>query len=71
MQISEVVAVGVFCSYFSVIAGLFLLIAQSLSSQNWGGRVYVFISLAVASFVHTWFYMFKFMAASRFSIRSG
>ncbi|KAJ7746323.1 hypothetical protein B0H16DRAFT_1726503 [Mycena metata] len=56
MQISEVVAVGVFCSYFSVIAGLFLLIARSLSSQNWGGRAYVFIALAVVSFVHTWFY---------------
>ncbi|KAJ7715528.1 hypothetical protein B0H16DRAFT_1805173 [Mycena metata] len=55
MQISEVVAVGVFCSYFSIIAGLFLLIARSLSSQNWGGRVYVFIALAVASFVHTCF----------------
>ncbi|KAJ7703800.1 hypothetical protein B0H16DRAFT_1829365 [Mycena metata] len=66
MQISEVVAVGVFCSYFSIIAGLFLLIARSLSSQSWGGRVYVFIVLAVASFVHTWFYMFQFMAASHF-----
>ncbi|KAJ7693993.1 hypothetical protein B0H16DRAFT_1847672, partial [Mycena metata] len=54
MQISEVVAVGVFCSYFSVITGL-LLIARSFSSQNRGGRVYVFIALAVASFVHTWF----------------
>ncbi|KAJ7702541.1 hypothetical protein B0H16DRAFT_1831974, partial [Mycena metata] len=55
MQISEVIAVGVFCSYFSVIAGLFLLIAQSLSCQNCGGRAYVFIALAVTSFVHTWF----------------
>ncbi|KAJ7707952.1 hypothetical protein B0H16DRAFT_1823524 [Mycena metata] len=64
MQILEVVAVNVFCSYFSIIAGLFSLIARSLSSQNWGGRVYVFIALAVASFVHTWFYMFKFMAAN-------
>ncbi|KAJ7703805.1 hypothetical protein B0H16DRAFT_1829405 [Mycena metata] len=59
MQISEVVAVGVFCSYFSIIVGLFLLIARSLSSQNWGGRVYVFIALSVASFVHTWFLEFQ------------
>ncbi|KAJ7713142.1 hypothetical protein B0H16DRAFT_1341714 [Mycena metata] len=55
MQISEVVAVGVFCSYFFIIVGLFLLIARSLSSQNWGGKMYVFIALSVASFVHTWF----------------
>ncbi|KAJ7715550.1 hypothetical protein B0H16DRAFT_1741875 [Mycena metata] len=64
MQISEVVAVGIFCSYFSIIASLFLLIAQSLFSQNWGGRVYVFIALAVASLVHTWFYMFESYSTS-------
>ncbi|KAJ7713155.1 hypothetical protein B0H16DRAFT_1811366 [Mycena metata] len=60
MQILEVVAVSVFCSYFSIIASLFSLIARSLSSQNWGGRVYVFIALAFASFVHTWFCKFPF-----------
>ncbi|KAJ7025568.1 hypothetical protein C8F04DRAFT_1212828 [Mycena alexandri] len=71
MHISELVAVGVFCSYFSIIAGLFLLIARSLFSQDLGSRPYVFIALAITSFVHTWFYMFKFMAATNgFSIPS-
>ncbi|KAJ7026101.1 hypothetical protein C8F04DRAFT_120728 [Mycena alexandri] len=64
MHISELAAVGVFCSYFSIIAGLFLLIARSLFSQDLGSRAYVFIALAITSFVHTWFYMFKFMAWS-------
>ncbi|KAJ7158055.1 hypothetical protein C8R46DRAFT_1165229 [Mycena filopes] len=60
----ELAALGVFCSYLSTIAGLFLFIARSLSAQNFGSRAYVFVALSVASFAHTWFYMFKFMAWS-------
>ncbi|KAJ7471229.1 hypothetical protein B0H11DRAFT_1376039 [Mycena galericulata] len=66
MQVSEVAALSVFCSYFSIIAGLFGLIWSSLRSSriSLGSRAYVFVALAVASFAHTWFYMFKFMAWS-------
>ncbi|KAF7368919.1 hypothetical protein MVEN_00218000 [Mycena venus] len=69
MQIpgSELIAVGVFCSYFSIIAGLLFLILRSLplSGARLGlGRAHVFILLALTSFAHTWFYMFKFMAWS-------
>jgi hypothetical protein len=59
MQISgsELGALGVFCSYFSIIAGLFWVIWTSLSGSatNLGRRAYVFIALALGSFAHTWF----------------
>ncbi|KAJ7653249.1 hypothetical protein DFH06DRAFT_1205124 [Mycena polygramma] len=57
MSVSELAAVGVFCSYFSIIAGLFFLIWNSLPSSgpSLGRRAYVFIALTLASFAHTWF----------------
>ncbi|KAJ7139086.1 hypothetical protein C8R44DRAFT_301105 [Mycena epipterygia] len=63
---SELAALSVFCSYFSIIAGLFSLIWRSLSpgQSSLGTRAYVFIALAIGSFMHTWFYMFKFMTWS-------
>ncbi|KAJ7148680.1 hypothetical protein C8R43DRAFT_1008390 [Mycena crocata] len=61
---SEVGALSVFCSYFSIIAGLFVIILRSLSWRTFGTRAYVFIALTLGSFAHTWFYMFKFMAWS-------
>ncbi|KAJ7661245.1 hypothetical protein B0H17DRAFT_1094345 [Mycena rosella] len=63
---SELVAMSVFGSYFSIIAGLFLVIWRSLFPRPTPVKstAYVFIALALASFGHTWFYMFKFMAWS-------
>ncbi|KAF7377817.1 hypothetical protein MSAN_00205200 [Mycena sanguinolenta] len=62
---SELGALAVFCSYFSIIGGLFLLIFRNLPrSASWGSKAYVFVALTVASFAHTWFYMFSFMAWS-------
>ncbi|KAJ7248231.1 hypothetical protein B0H12DRAFT_1053123 [Mycena haematopus] len=63
---SELGALAVFCSYFSVIGSLFLLIFRKLprSATRPGSSAYVFVALAVASFTHTWFYMFSFMAWS-------
>ncbi|KAJ6460962.1 hypothetical protein C8R45DRAFT_1028785 [Mycena sanguinolenta] len=63
---SELGALAVFCSYFSIIVGLFLLIFRNLppSATRWGSKAYVFVALTVASFAHTWFYMFGFMSWS-------
>ncbi|KAJ6535950.1 hypothetical protein DFH09DRAFT_1042991 [Mycena vulgaris] len=63
---SELTALLVFGSYFSIIAGLFSLIWRSLflRPSSVDKKAYVFIALAAASFGHTWFYMFKFMAWS-------
>ncbi|KAJ7094448.1 hypothetical protein B0H15DRAFT_829629 [Mycena belliarum] len=63
---AQLVALSVFCSYFSIIAGLLVVIWRSLPlrAQSVDSRAYVFVALALASFAHTWFYMFGFMAWS-------
>ncbi|KAJ7198839.1 hypothetical protein GGX14DRAFT_319990, partial [Mycena pura] len=50
-------ACGVFCSYFYIIGGLFILICRGLgrSPSSLGIRAYACITLALASFMHTWF----------------
>ncbi|KAJ6617537.1 hypothetical protein B0H10DRAFT_2164393 [Mycena sp. CBHHK59/15] len=58
MQLSELTALGVFCSYFSIIIALFGLLCKSLFVGSHSGetyRVYVFVALTAASFGHTWF----------------
>ncbi|KAF8218257.1 hypothetical protein K438DRAFT_22005 [Mycena galopus ATCC 62051] len=63
---SQLGALAVFGSYFTVIGGLFLLILRNLprAGARLGSKAYVFIALALASLAHTWLYMFKFMAWS-------
>ncbi|KAK7052425.1 hypothetical protein R3P38DRAFT_1644804 [Favolaschia claudopus] len=64
---NQYVALSVFCCYFALIGGLFLLIFNNLptfSGRRLATSAYVFVALALASFAHTWFYMFKFMAWS-------
>ncbi|KAF7324900.1 hypothetical protein MKEN_00532200 [Mycena kentingensis (nom. inval.)] len=66
LTIAAVCSVGVFVCYFSVIAFLFTLIVRDLATRASVLPVtaYVFIALTIASFTHTWFYMFNFMAWS-------
>ncbi|KAK0186739.1 hypothetical protein F5146DRAFT_142280 [Armillaria mellea] len=66
----KTVALSIFASYFLLICFLFGLIlkdflrptSRSVSVSN--SKVSVFAALTLASFGHTWFYMFKFMSWS-------
>ncbi|KAF7304301.1 hypothetical protein HMN09_00831900 [Mycena chlorophos] len=69
LSTAELGACTVFVSYFAVIAVLFSVIASDLLAraralQSVPKGAYGFLALAVGSFAHTWFYMFKFMAWS-------
>ncbi|KAF9533760.1 hypothetical protein CPB83DRAFT_782282 [Crepidotus variabilis] len=69
MQLPHFAALGVFSVYFLIIAALFIFITkdlQSLASVSSSSIVtrLVFVALTVASFAHTWFYMFYYMAWS-------
>jgi len=69
MDFSNLLALGIFSSYFVLIIGLFSTILKSLPHRDLSAfgtkrHVYAFRALAVFSFIHTWFYMFKFMAWS-------
>jgi len=62
----ELLALGIFCSYFLLIIGLFSIILRSLPpvttyTSAAKQHIYVFWALTVVSLLHTWFYMFKFM----------
>ncbi|KAK7688340.1 hypothetical protein QCA50_008712 [Cerrena zonata] len=68
---SDIAALAIFISYFSLILGLFALIYHSLptptksvknGTRNY--RAYAFGLLTIGSFAHTWFYMFKFLSWS-------
>ncbi|KAJ7061992.1 hypothetical protein C8F01DRAFT_121904 [Mycena amicta] len=66
---AEVAACGVFVTYFGLIAALFTVIARDLlrrakTRSTPAPKAHVFGALTLASFAHTWFYMFKFMAWS-------
>ncbi|KAH7103174.1 hypothetical protein BKA62DRAFT_70206 [Auriculariales sp. MPI-PUGE-AT-0066] len=70
ISLSQLVALAIFGSYFSLILILFGVIAHTIrwrdaetSSQK--RRVGVYASLALASFLHTWYYMVKFLLWSR------
>ncbi|KAF8877433.1 hypothetical protein BD779DRAFT_110918 [Infundibulicybe gibba] len=72
MRGEQILALGIFASYFATILALvFLVVYSSLlplavrprRTSIWP-KALVFTTLAAASFAHTWFYMFKYMAWS-------
>ncbi|KAF8899897.1 hypothetical protein CPB84DRAFT_1847461 [Gymnopilus junonius] len=69
MNLQQTLSLGVFSSYFLAIIFLLSLISRSIyvsktfSSAN-NGKALIFFGLTVASFTHTWFYMFRYMAWS-------
>jgi len=56
----RLIGLAVFASYFLSIFFLFFLIVQSISERGRGISL-SHIGLALASFAHTWYYMFSFM----------
>lgn len=66
----DLFAIGIFASYFLFIIALFVLLFGNLkllwstASTNARKHASIFLALALASFAHTWFYMFKFMHSS-------
>jgi len=68
MEIIHLLSLGVFTTYFLIIISLFWIILRTLVpvrveiGHKWSS--YTFCLLALASFAHTWFYMFQFMAWS-------
>ncbi|RXW20061.1 hypothetical protein EST38_g5802 [Candolleomyces aberdarensis] len=76
----QLLALGIFTSYFALILWLFTRVLDSIqiaSSQNERGRksslIDLFWILTAASFAHTWFYMFQYMAwsFSNFEAKNG
>ncbi|KAK7049942.1 hypothetical protein VNI00_005372 [Paramarasmius palmivorus] len=66
LDASELVAFGTFASYFLIIISLFAVILTSLpwSKLNRSPACYLFLLLTIGSFIHTWYYMLKYIAAS-------
>ncbi|KAK0217170.1 hypothetical protein IW262DRAFT_1449568 [Armillaria fumosa] len=63
----KTIALSIFASYFLLIFFLFGVILKDLlrpTSRSVSSEVSVFTTLTLASFGHTWFYMFKFMSWS-------
>ncbi|KZV81769.1 hypothetical protein EXIGLDRAFT_730599 [Exidia glandulosa HHB12029] len=65
----QVVALGIFASYFGSILVLFAVILRSIPWRK-GRDVILFGGLTVASLVHTWTYMIKFLLWSFTSYES-
>ncbi|KIY69770.1 hypothetical protein CYLTODRAFT_420337 [Cylindrobasidium torrendii FP15055 ss-10] len=75
LDAERAIALSIFVSYFSIILGLFGLIVSSWTKRQDSSKkdddaaplktnrrnVVIFIGFTLASFAHTWFYMFKFM----------
>jgi len=59
LSTENVVALGIFASYFSIITGLFSLIVSSIHKRVGASsdqqRIWLFGGLTMASFGHTWF----------------
>jgi len=68
MERREMVALAIFSSYFLIILGLFTIILRSLRkniTRNVGNpQTLLYAVLALFSFAHTWYYMFKFLSWS-------
>ncbi|KAL0959187.1 hypothetical protein HGRIS_014467 [Hohenbuehelia grisea] len=67
MDTSRALALSVFASYFLIILALFSSIVSGITTTRRvvsGGKTLTFVGLALASFAHTWLYMFKFLAWS-------
>ncbi|KAF8642456.1 hypothetical protein AX16_009457 [Volvariella volvacea WC 439] len=72
LQAPQLVALGIFTSYFLIILALFGWVARSICSAAFcttgakraattKAKACVFVLLAIGSFIHTWYYMFEFM----------
>ncbi|RXW20044.1 hypothetical protein EST38_g5800 [Candolleomyces aberdarensis] len=76
----QLLSLGICASYFGLILWLFTRVLDSIqiaSSQDKRRRksslIYLFWAVTVASFVHTWFYMFQYLAwsFSNFEAKNG